>query len=76
MELWHIEHRGNVIVSVSDTHKGLNGNNRCKFTYNFTLKVFSFEFECWESNRGQHVDSQGEIREKSGKSMLEFWQTP
>ena len=58
------------------THKELYGDNRCKFTYSFTLKVISFEYECWESNQGKHVDSQGEIKEKSGKSMLEFWQTP
>ena len=69
MELWHIEHRGNMIVSAS-------GDNRCKFTYNFTLEIVSFEFKCWENNQGKHVNSQGETREKSGKSMLEFWQTP
>ena len=28
-----------------------------------------------KSNQGKHVDSQGEIREKSGKPILEFWQT-
>ena len=54
------------------THKGLNGDNS-KFTYNFTLKIISFELECWESNQGKHIDTQGEIREKSGKSMSEFW---